>query len=324
LVIWVFQSLTQKHDADSDEEDSFSDGSDSLDITSVQDDSSQDEAQSDESSSQKDHISPAGSPSDQERDLSQDQRKAKKDAWDQLESTLRLFRQLITTTCLSLDPLRLVEDPATHLRLILDIQPQIDQTLDQIKCATNILCPKNAQYAPRNDQHLEELKSFKLCELEILRSLLWSETFEFIQACCESVERLGFSRAHSHSMYGALSRPWTARPEVLAVIDSVIPWLIQSEFDLVQRDWPMETRRINETLNKYLDLIHQRTLTRQNQAVIQLAKTLLVIPLIFDTDISLPGQNSFKTWFITWSNQFSLAIQNLNEKVDLFSYAHPQ
>jgi hypothetical protein len=45
---------------------------------------------------------------------------------------------------------------------------------------------------------------------------------------------------------------------------------------------------------------------------------LQVIPLISDTD-SIPGQDSFKSWFSTWCTQFSLAIENLNDKIELYN-----
>jgi hypothetical protein len=41
--------------------------------------------------------------------------------------------------CLSLNSRCLVEDPVLYFQLVLDIQPQIDRTLDQTKTATNIL-----------------------------------------------------------------------------------------------------------------------------------------------------------------------------------------
>jgi hypothetical protein len=89
MVVSTFKTLAQKYDiTDLYEEDSLPENFDSLDNSS-QDDSTQDTAES-----------------------AQDQLTEKKDALDQLESNLTLLKHLITTMCLSLDPLPLVEDPA--------------------------------------------------------------------------------------------------------------------------------------------------------------------------------------------------------------------
>ncbi|PLW41590.1 hypothetical protein PCANC_17417 [Puccinia coronata f. sp. avenae] len=254
MVVSTFKTLAQKYVPVS-YEDFWPENFDSLDNSS-QDDSAQDEA-----------------------DSAQGQLKAKKDALDQLESNLMLLKHLITTMCLSLDPLRLVEDPALHLQLVLDIQPQFEHTYDQIKRATDIIFLRQANYSRRSDQHLQILKSFRLRHLQYsLRECLEESTFDFLHVWGDSIVAVGFSHVHFLSRHSARPRPWTPCPTVLEWIDyTVIKCLKQSEFNLVQQHWSYQISLINHHLEYFVRSIHLITPTRQNQPVIQIAKSLPTI-----------------------------------------------
>jgi hypothetical protein len=286
MVISTFKTLTRKHVPEKhtihpDEEDDVSGSSDSLDSSSFQDDSSQDEAASLVSLSQQTNISQAESPFDQERCHSRQGRlEAKKDASDQLKAALPLLRHLISTMCLSLNPICLAQDPALHLQLILDILPQIDRRLDQIKRATALLYPRKENYPPRSDQHFQDYKSFRLNHFKLsLREFLWNEILELVHMSCESLEKAGFSRAHFLSRYtnGLRYRPWTPRPDILEEIDDILDGLRKSDFDLVQWRWPDCISDLDDILKECLNLIYRTTHTRQDELVIKIAKSLLPI-----------------------------------------------
>ncbi|PLW38391.1 hypothetical protein PCANC_13643 [Puccinia coronata f. sp. avenae] len=253
MVISTFKTLTRKHVPEKhtihpDEEEDVSGSSDSLDSSSFQDDSSQDEAASLESLSQQTNISQAESPFDQERYHSRQGRlEAKKDASDQLKAALPLLRHLISTMCLSLNPICLAQDPALHLQLILDILPQIDRRLNHFKLS--------------------------------LREFLWNEILELVHMSCESLEKAGFSRAHFLSRYtnGLRYRPWTPRPDILEEIDDILDGLRKSDFDLVQWRWPDCISDLDDILKECLNLIHRTTHTRQDELIIKIAKSLLPI-----------------------------------------------
>ncbi|PLW48304.1 hypothetical protein PCANC_12879 [Puccinia coronata f. sp. avenae] len=78
--------------------------------------------------------------SDQESYVSQRGLKTKSDAWTQLKATLLpLLRDLVTKMQLCLDPTCLSENPVPTLQLILDIQPQLEDTFFQIKHAERFI-----------------------------------------------------------------------------------------------------------------------------------------------------------------------------------------
>lgn len=182
--------------------------------------------------------------------------------------------------CLSLDPVRLVEDPALHLQLILEIQQQMEHSLEHIKRATHILCPRNEIHLPRSDQHLQELKLFRLSFLEIpLRHLLWNEILELIHMSCDCLKEVGFPDSPFLLKYpnGFTQRDWTPQPYVLKTIDEAVEYMSQSELDLVQCQWPIRIREFDGILEKCGNLINGTLSTRRYKPRIRIAKALIPI-----------------------------------------------
>ncbi|KAI7947754.1 hypothetical protein MJO28_009662 [Puccinia striiformis f. sp. tritici] len=97
-------------------------------------------------------------------DLSIDRLRSQKDLLTQLHtSLLPLLHHQITTISQALDYSELRQDTASKLALMLEIQPQIAHTVDQVIRAFNdIIAGRVLEPFPTNDQHFEEFKFFRL------------------------------------------------------------------------------------------------------------------------------------------------------------------
>jgi hypothetical protein len=163
-----------------------------------------------------------------------------------------------------LDPACLSKDPSSNLQFVLKIQPQLDRTFDQIKCAIDIICPEDRADSSQSDRHLEEFKSSRLLPLNnTLRDNLPGKTFNLIRASCKDIKKLGLSYPYSRSSCGSCHWKWKPgeKSAVLAAIGSAIELLKQSEFHLIQRDWPEKICGMDVVLKNVpaIDLSHTKT-----------------------------------------------------------------
>jgi hypothetical protein len=349
LAVYRFQILTENYNADWDldyfaiSDYSGSDSSegelshdevDHYESSSTPDERSQDEADSAKSTASQYELSPdeasfAESPSsqesdseglsDQEGDLSQGPLMTQADAWNQLKSHLvPLLSNLIINMHLCFDPAHILKDPASNLQLILEIQSQLDHTLRQIKRAINIICPEKDGDSSESYKHLQKFGHSRLIPLNTaLRDDLWSKTSELIELCCRSIKGMGLS--HPYVRHGGCywKRNSKRTSAVLAVIDSATLYLKQSDFDLVQRDWPKPISAMDGMLEECMQWIHETTLTRRMKPFIQLA--LLLLPIIklcrlFFNRLSKYGQKSLPFCISMHYDQLE-SIKSLPHKV---------
>ncbi|KAI7962559.1 hypothetical protein MJO28_000653 [Puccinia striiformis f. sp. tritici] len=96
--------------------------------------------------------------------------------YDRLHSCLLplLRHQLITLSTL-LEPEGLQSDPELKLKPILELQPELDQNIFQIKYALAIVCPEPLCASDQaDDQQLDQFKSYRVSELnEHLKVILF-------------------------------------------------------------------------------------------------------------------------------------------------------
>ncbi|OAV87294.1 hypothetical protein PTTG_29493 [Puccinia triticina 1-1 BBBD Race 1] len=224
--------------------------------------------------------------------FSNEQLNVKKDLLSKLRSNLLpQLRHHTTTLSRSLDPDRLQQDPGLHLKIILELQSDIDQTLNQVAFTIYAVCPdpESSLTTRINDRHLKEFKFFRTdglhCRIadEFCPELcsIFSEGKDLIQQMELSTTKYPHATHIASSTESIKYRTWCA----LFEIDSAIEWLEGSEFDLVRRDWPMEVRGINqyleflgEIINRTAHLNEANTMSTpeplSNQAI-QLYKSLL-------------------------------------------------
>ncbi|WAR52181.1 hypothetical protein PtB15_1B620 [Puccinia triticina] len=152
------------------------------------------------------------------------------------------LRHQITNLARSLDPNRLANDPGLHLKLILEIQSALDETLSQINHTLDWAShdPQPFSGATKNDQHLQEFKFFRLVGLRYR-----------IKEVCGPVNGISIAGvALIQRMQCSTKVNMTS--SCLLAIELAIGWLEGSEFDLVQHHWSDPRRRIDECLERLL------------------------------------------------------------------------
>ncbi|OAV93153.1 hypothetical protein PTTG_12559 [Puccinia triticina 1-1 BBBD Race 1] len=100
----------------------------------------------------------------------EDEAKFKQGLVDQLQSTLLpLLHRQITALSLSLNRSALRNDPGPNLQLILEIQSELECTMDQVQSHITAVFPESTS-SPHSadDHHLESLKSYRLRRLKSL------------------------------------------------------------------------------------------------------------------------------------------------------------
>ncbi|KAA1085116.1 hypothetical protein PGTUg99_006298 [Puccinia graminis f. sp. tritici] len=226
-----------------------------------------------------------------------DQSEEKRDLLNDLRSNLlpQLGRQIIQLLLL-LDPHRLREDPGGHLKLILDIQLELDQTLSRIQSAT-FTYPHAAAQPPSDSiefmQHsnLKELKWFRVDGLywRINGELRGVVTRIFLESN-ELLQQMKLSTAEFHDQpdidYTREQIVYYASSS-LEGIELAIEWLDGSEFDLVQIDWPSENDGFSENMDDLLSLTNRTSHLDQGNTLggsapgddpaIKLSKSLLPV-----------------------------------------------
>ncbi|KAI7952722.1 hypothetical protein MJO29_008353 [Puccinia striiformis f. sp. tritici] len=236
-----------------------------------------------------------------------------KDLRNRVHSNLfPILRHQIIIASRALDPINLSGEPLSTLQSILMIQSQLDHTLNQFPSALQRIgrVMSTLRSGRTNDQYLKEFKYFRGGGLFYLyTSRVIKELVKLFKQSYRLIRQMGlsFERNHDPTRIDAtrqliLEHTSSACKE----IDSAIEWLEGSEFDLVQWDWPSE---ISFTYNMLINTA-ETLFEHLNSALFLI--TLYVVPLVPDT-IDSPVQNYFKTWFITWYNQFRLAIHQLED-----------
>ncbi|EFP79333.1 hypothetical protein PGT21_023409 [Puccinia graminis f. sp. tritici] len=224
-----------------------------------------------------------------------DQSEVKRDLLHDLRSNLlpQLGGQIINLLLL-LDPNRLREDPGGHLKLILGIQSELDQTLSRIESATFSYPHATEPLSDSiefKDQDLKEIKWFRL------DGLYWRINGEFLvvvtRIFLESNELLQQMKLSTTEFHDQPDIDYTREQIVyyasssLEGIELAIEWLDGSEFDLVQIDWPSENDGFSENMDDLLSLTNRTSHLEQgiitggsapgDDPAIKLSKSLLPV-----------------------------------------------
>ncbi|KAH9466145.1 hypothetical protein MJO28_001221 [Puccinia striiformis f. sp. tritici] len=117
--------------------------------------------------------------------------------YDQLHSyLLPLLKQQLATLSLLLDGLR--QEPESNLRRLVEIQPDIDHNLAQIKSAMVVVCPTALSSSLRaDDQQLKEFKAHRLLEFKTKLHFALSDICLVLTFASEHVELMGLSTTSS-------------------------------------------------------------------------------------------------------------------------------
>ncbi|KAA1073513.1 hypothetical protein PGT21_014328 [Puccinia graminis f. sp. tritici] len=112
-----------------------------------------------------------------------------------LSSLLPLLKGQINSLSLALGPASLRNQPVPNLSLVSNIQPEIDDNLEQIKALLAALCPEHPTLPNQTDDY--GLQQFKFCRLYRLKIYcevtLSCEMCEIFQAANELIQQMGFT-----------------------------------------------------------------------------------------------------------------------------------
>ncbi|KAH9462536.1 hypothetical protein H4Q26_011838 [Puccinia striiformis f. sp. tritici PST-130] len=192
-----------------------------------------------------------------------DQTSSRKERFLQLHSSiLPHLRNQLTTSKRALES-EFQENPGPKLKLVSEIECGLYDTIQQIKSAIVIIFPKREPFGHcsiTNDQHLNELKYFRLHWMEDSLNPLLSDLEKVTKACLELIRQLKLSAEDSDYRNDI---NFARKPLVddilhaLEKIESSIVWLSGSELEIVQARWTSQTSQtdIDEKLEALMQLI---------------------------------------------------------------------
>ncbi|KAI7941083.1 hypothetical protein MJO28_013368 [Puccinia striiformis f. sp. tritici] len=266
-----------------------------------------------------------------------DQLRLRRDPLNQLESSLLpLLGNHLTRIQVLVEPHNLLKNPRSQLKLILDHQLELDQTLDQIISALHTICPtRTSDFLPteENDGHFEEYKVFRFDGLDhyIKRELLES-VMRALYESCQLIRHMGFStpKCELECDPSCSRESWIEELNFCRdAIESTKQWFNGSEFDNVQAHWWYQLEDIDEVLEKFSILIDPPDSMEENEVgdepvdnqsqshsegAIRLAK--LVLPIIklsrlFFKKLSRRGMNMKK--FPLFTEMRSVQLRYLDD-----------
>ena len=177
----------------------------------------------------------------------EDEAKFKQGLVDQLQSTLLpLLHRQITALSLSLNRSALRNDPGPNLQLILEIQSELECTMDQVQSHITAVFPESTS-SPHSadDHHLESLKSYRLRRLKSLFddsgvpsdlrviSLRGSELIQEMKLSSETKEDKSGDYCPPRQLANCLKH-------ALDLINSAILSIRGSELEIAQEFWPSQ------------------------------------------------------------------------------------
>ncbi|KAH9465211.1 hypothetical protein MJO28_007000 [Puccinia striiformis f. sp. tritici] len=236
----------------------------------------------------------------------------KKDLINRLNSTLiPLLRKQIISLEDPLDPVDLLKEPGSQFKIILDIQSDLNETIGEIQSALYDVCgePVYSLSAKKSDQHLQELKLFRLRGIRASGGGVWSQARKVFQESCEMLEKLQLSTEQGDS--SEMTVP-THRHYLLCFIActcnqiaTALGWTKGSELDLIQIYWTFPLWNIDSSLDDVILLINAKEGNQELQVeergsdpprrpVVQLARlviTIVKLSRMFLRKLSRRGMN---------------------------------
>ncbi|KAA1076681.1 hypothetical protein PGT21_015833 [Puccinia graminis f. sp. tritici] len=204
-----------------------------------------------------------------------------------LSSLLPLLQGQINSLSLALDPASLRNQPVPNLDLISNIQPEIDDNLEQIKALLNTLCPEHPTLPNRTDDY--GLKRFKFCRLYRLKIYcevpLSCGMCEIFQAADELIQQVVFTSEppihdYSHDIESIKNRLHGSVSRASDTIKMMADCFQASELVVAQQLW---TSQRLEVENQFRSIVKNLNRSADSdgkylrQSVIRLAKLSLLI-----------------------------------------------
>ncbi|KAI7933838.1 hypothetical protein MJO29_000590 [Puccinia striiformis f. sp. tritici] len=212
--------------------------------------------------------------------------------YDRLHSCLLplLRHQLITLSTL-LEPEGLQSDPELKLKPILELQPELDQNIFQIKYALAIVCPEPLCASDQaDDQQLDQFKSYRVSELNEHLKVILFKVSGFCHEANQLIKKIMLSAleiisnpddmpAHDESTIGLNTMDWidaTIRIQKGSELDvaevhwqCIIPWMFRIRRRLVSC--------ITPATDSIQDTVDHEDVKFTHEPVIQLTKSFILI-----------------------------------------------
>ncbi|KAI7953180.1 hypothetical protein MJO29_008811 [Puccinia striiformis f. sp. tritici] len=244
-------------------------------------------------------------------------------------SILPQLRDQIRTLSEALDPEYLLKHPHSKMEFIMEVQSDLNRTLDQLVPATHIAFSKPRKLCTEqtNDYHLGECKSYRLGSAENYLSIrLQSQFMEFCRSAGTLINRLNLSTKPNDGVpHVALVKENLLQKanasSALNSIDLAIHWFIRPELDLVQTSWGPDQCSLNHELEKLLrinkppiifELIgYQFDSKPRHESFLKLGKSalpLLKLTKLFFNKFSVQAMNGKKLPHFTTMSSYQLFI----------------
>ncbi|OAV92561.1 hypothetical protein PTTG_12563 [Puccinia triticina 1-1 BBBD Race 1] len=181
-----------------------------------------------------------------------------------------------------LEPSEIHTEPGSRCKLILEIQSQLDQTVDQTISAYNSLFSEGVIPPDQtNDQLLKETKNYRLFGLHLgIKALLSNLGYCFHQSSMLLAES-GISITRRTGRVESTRKSNLQSASLCeAILKAVFTWSKGSEWDTVLDSWRFSTRA--SIFDNLLDYIHQRITSASNPQ-----EEPLLIPPLDERNISL-------------------------------------
>ncbi|PLW55581.1 hypothetical protein PCANC_03518 [Puccinia coronata f. sp. avenae] len=220
----------------------------------------------------------------------------KKERWNRLHSVLLpLLDRQITNLSELLHPSDLQQESASKFELLLGIQCDLEDTINQVRSAQDTLFLVPVRAFPthfNNDQHLHELKPFRLRGLEESLESLYASLYAVFERSTHMTKRLMVSSPTPNA--DGPSSPIISRLERKVLIgllsssrDAIklaIEWMLVSEFQIIHDFWLREVVDIDRVLFSFsllTNLSHNKERNHQShQAIEKTSVNLLSEPVL--------------------------------------------
>ncbi|KAA1101100.1 hypothetical protein PGT21_007003 [Puccinia graminis f. sp. tritici] len=247
--------------------------------------------------------------------------------YDQLHSTLLpLLKDHIITLSTLLDPMSMQEESELKLRRVLEIQPEFDGNITQIRSAVDAICPQYlSTMSQTDDQELKQFKVYRLLEIEKQVCVTLDEVYHSFKAISSYMKRMKLLAGGSVNNLDVMwYLHWTER--AVAAIGLTIRLLKGSELDVVNECAKDTVFRIKYLLATLLDIVNPNAPLRYaldppltHQPIMELGKLAILIVQIsrlFFEKFSKHGMNGQTLQLFTQMNSEQLGcICQSGEKV---------
>ncbi|OAV95519.1 hypothetical protein PTTG_12587 [Puccinia triticina 1-1 BBBD Race 1] len=244
-------------------------------------------------------------------DLSTDRLHSYEDIFTELHSTLlpRFREQLIglaEAVCIS-DAV--LENPAPTLKLVIEMVPKLQLTLDRIVRVIDDVIPGQLLESNRtNDQHFGQFKTYRLCGLaNTVRQDMDTENYTILMDFSQLIETVTVQEDHQSSERPQFVNPLEKIGDALDIIDTAIRWSKGSELHIIHHYWQANLISVDETLFSLLIRAHPRC-EHPTQPVAQSVLPLIKLAKLFFKKFASEGMAKTNVPFCTEMSSDQLAL----------------